>query len=84
MEPLPIWVYPPNSFRFIVCPADAEMTGKPEISLTENISPDDKLLSIENSCPEDPSHDRELSVKTVRVIGELEVAPINDIDGLLS
>ena len=80
---MPIWVYPPNSFKFIVCPAEAEITGKPEISLTENISPEDRLLSIENNCPEFPSHDRELSVWTVSVIGALDVAPINAIEGFV-
>ena len=39
--PLPILVNPPNSFIATVCPAEAEIIGKPEISLTENISPED-------------------------------------------
>ena len=59
------------------------MIGKPDISLTANISPEDKLLSIENTEPCEPSQLSELSVSTVRVIGELVVAPINDIDGFV-
>jgi hypothetical protein len=40
-------------------------------------------LSIENNCPDDPSQDNELSVNTDKVIGELDVAPINDIVGFV-
>ena len=59
------------------------MIGKPDISLTENISPVDKLLSIENTEPCEPSQLSELSVRTVNVIGEEDVAPINDILGFV-
>ena len=59
------------------------MIGNPDISLTEKISPVVRLLSIENNCPEVPSQDKELSVRTVKVIGEADVAPINDIVGFV-
>ena len=41
----------------------------------------DKLLSIENTDPCEPSQFSELSFCTVSVIGELDVAPMNDIIG---
>ena len=53
------------------------------MSLTEKISPVDKLLSIVNNEPDEPSQERELSVRTVKVIGEEDVAPINDIVGFV-
>lgn len=59
------------------------MIGRPDISLTEKISPVDKLLSIENTDPCEPSQLSELSVRTVNVIGEEDVAPINDIVGFV-
>lgn len=83
MEPLPILVNPPNSLIVTVCPAEALIIGNPDISLTEKISPVVRLLSIENNCPEVPSQDKELSVRTVKVIGEADVAPINDIVGFV-
>ena len=83
IDPLPICVYPPNSLKVTVCPADALMIGRPDISLTEKISPVDKLLSIENTDPCEPSKLSELSVRTVNVIGEEDVAPINDIVGFV-
>ena len=59
------------------------MIGKPDISLTEKISPDDKLLSIANKDPDEPSNESELSDKTDNVIG-LPVVPINAIVGLVA
>ena len=49
----------------------ALIIGIPEISLTENIVPDDKLLLMENNCPELPSNDKVLSDNTDNVIGLL-------------
>jgi hypothetical protein len=46
------------------------MNGTPDTSLTLKIVPLVRLLSIENSCPEDPSKDKELSLKTFNDIGE--------------
>ena len=41
----------------------ARIIGIPEISLTENIVPEERLLFIENNCPELPSKDKVLSDK---------------------
>ena len=38
---------------------------------------------MENTDPCEPSKLSELSVRTVRVIGELDVAPMNDIVGFV-
>ena len=62
--------------------AFARRIGIPEISLTENIVPEDKLLLIENNCPELPSKDSVLSFKTDNVIGLLS-CPINWIDDIV-
>ena len=35
--------------------ASTSILGIPEISLTENILPEDKLFVIENNCPADAS-----------------------------
>ena len=51
------------------------------MSFTENIVPEDKLLLIENNCPELPSNDKVLSDNTESVIGLL-FCPINEIDGI--
>lgn len=56
--------------------------GRPDISLIENIHPVERLLLIENNCPEDPSNERELSDNTLRVIGSL-AGPINVIVGTI-
>ena len=47
--PSPTFVTPPNSLIVTVWPADAAIIGRPDMSLTENISPVDKLLSMENN-----------------------------------
>ena len=59
----------------------ARKIGKPEISLTEKIVPEDRLLLIENNWPDEPSNDNVLSAKIDNVIG-LFVCPINAIDGI--
>ena len=53
--------------------------GIPEISLTENILPDNPS-EIENSCPAVASKDRVPSSKTLIVVGVL-FAPVNLIEG---
>ena len=59
----------------------ARNNGRPDISFTANIQPVDKLLFIENNCPELPSKESELSARTDNVIGEF-VAPMNAIEGI--
>jgi hypothetical protein len=59
----------------------ALIIGIPDISLTEKIVPEDKLLLIENNCPELPSNDNVLSASTDNVIGLL-FCPTNIIDGI--
>jgi hypothetical protein len=73
---------PANSPIATVPSAFARNNGRPEMSFTANIQPDDKLLFIENNCPELPSKESELSARTDNVIGEF-VAPINAIDGII-
>ena len=50
--------------------ANALIIGIPEISATLKMVPEVKLLSIKNNCPDEPSNESELSLNTLRVIGE--------------
>jgi hypothetical protein len=59
----------------------ARNNGRPDISFTANIQPEDRLLFMENNCPELPTKESELSASTDNVIGEF-VAPINAIEGI--
>ena len=78
----PTPTFPENSPMLKVPFALARIIGIPEISFTEKIVPEDKLLLIENNCPELPSKDKVLSVNTDNVIGLLS-CPINCIDGIV-
>ena len=60
--------------------AKARKIGIPDISFTEKIVPEVKLLLIENNCPELPSKDKVLSDKTDNVIGLLS-CPTNINEG---
>ena len=73
-----------NSAIAIVPSAFARIIGRPEISPTLKIQPDERLLFIPNSLPDVPSQRSELSERTVRVIGADVVLPINAIDGLVA
>ena len=55
IDPLPKWVNPPNSLKVTVWPADALIIGRPDISPTLKIQPDERLLFIPNNFPELPS-----------------------------
>ena len=77
----PIPTLPPYSPIATVKSAFVLNIGRPEISLIENIQPVDRLLLMENNCPELPSNESELSGNTLNVIGEF-VAPINAIVGI--
>jgi hypothetical protein len=77
----PIPTLPPYSPIATFKSAFVLKIGSPEISLMENIQPVDKLLLMENNCPELPSKESELSGNTLNVIGEF-VAPINAIEGI--
>ena len=71
-----------NSAIAIVPSALARIIGRPDISPTLKIQPDERLLLIPNSFPDVPSQRSELSERTVRVIGAAVVLPINAIEGL--
>lgn len=61
--------------------ANALMIGIPEISATLKMVPEVKLLSIKNNWPEVPSKESELSLSTLRLIGEfpeLKKLNVND------
>ena len=73
--------FPANSPIATVPSALARNKGRPDISFTANIQPEDRLLFIENNCPELPSKESELSASTDNVIGEF-VVPINAIEGM--
>ena len=73
-----------NSAIAIVPSAFARIIGRPEISPTLKIQPDERLLFIPNSLPDVPSQRSELSERIVRVIGADVVLPINAIDGLVA
>ena len=73
-----------NSAIAIVPSAFARIIGRPDISPTLKIQPDERLLLIPNNFPELPSQSRELSERTVSVIGATLVLPINAIDGFVA
>ena len=73
-----------NSAIAIVPSAFARIIGRPEISPTLKIQPDERLSFIPNSLPDVPSQRSELSERIVRVIGADVVLPINAIDGLVA
>ena len=74
--------FPPNSPIETVPSAFVLNNGRPDISLIENIHPVERLLLIENNCPEEPSNERELSDNTLNVIGSF-ACPINVIVGTI-
>jgi hypothetical protein len=77
---MPIPTLPENSASPTVPSACTLNDGIPDISLIENIYPEDKLLFTENSCPDDPSNDNVLSSSTYNEIGAF-VDPVNAILG---
>ena len=62
---------PANSAIPTVPLASTLINGTPEISFTLNIVPVVRLLLIENSCPDVPSNESELSLNTFKFIWEL-------------
>jgi hypothetical protein len=73
-----------NSAIAIVPSAFARIIGRPDISPTLKIQPEERLLFMPNNFPDVPSNNSELSERTVRVIGAAVVLPINAIDGLVA